>query len=204
MAVIMTGVLMTAVDTTIVVLALPEIQRGLHVALSAVVWVIISFLLVITLLATQVGRLGDMFGRVRMYEMGFAVFVLGSLACALAWNEPSIIAFRVLQGVGGAFIMANSGAVIADLYPRELRGKAYGYTSVGWTMGAIIGIVLGGLIVTYISWRWIFWINVPVGVAALARGDPGAARPGRTDPAAARPARHDLPRAWACSACCGR
>ncbi len=167
MAVIMTGVLMTAVDTTIVVLALPEIQRGLHVALSAVVWVIISFLLVITLLATQVGRLGDMFGRVRMYEMGFAVFVIGSLACALAWNEASIIVFRVVQGVGGAFIMANSGAVIADLYPREQRGRAYGFTSVGWTMGAVIGIVLGGLIVTYISWRWIFWINVPVGVAAL-------------------------------------
>jgi len=168
MAVIMTGVLMTAVDTTIVVLALPEIQRGLHVDLSAVVWVIISFLLVITLLATQVGRLGDMFGRVRMYEMGFAVFVLGSLACGLAWNEASIIAFRVVQGIGGAFIMANSGAVIADLYPREKRGRAYGFTSVGWTMGAVIGIVLGGLIVTYVSWRWIFLINVPVGVAALA------------------------------------
>ena len=168
MAVIMTGVLMTAVDTTIVVLALPEIQRGLHVTLSAVVWVIISFLLVITLLATQVGRLGDMFGRVRMYEMGFAVFVLGSLACGLAWNEASIIGFRVLQGIGGAFIMANSGAVIADLYPRELRGRAYGFTSVGWTMGAVIGIVLGGLIVTYVSWRWIFLINVPVGMAALA------------------------------------
>ena len=168
MAVIMTGVLMTAVDTTIVVLALPEIQRGLHVALSAVVWVIISFLLVITLLATQVGRLGDMFGRVRMYEAGFAVFVLGSLACALAWNEASIIVFRILQGVGGAFIMANSGAVIADLYPRERRGRAYGFTAVGWTMGAVLGIVLGGLIVTYISWRWVFWINVPVGVAALA------------------------------------
>ena len=159
---------MTAVDTTIVVLALPEIQRGLHVALSAVIWVIISFLLVITLLATQVGRLGDMFGRVRMYEMGFVVFVLGSLACGLAWNEASIIAFRVVQGIGGAFIMANSGAVIADLYPRELRGRAYGFTSVGWTMGAVIGIVLGGLIVTYVSWRWIFLINVPVGVAALA------------------------------------
>jgi EmrB/QacA subfamily drug resistance transporter len=168
MVVIMTGVLMTAVDTTIVVLALPEIQRGLHVTLSAVVWVIISFLLVITLLATQVGRLGDMFGRVRMYEMGFAVFVLGSLACGLAWNEASIIGFRILQGIGGAFIMANSGAVIADLYPRELRGRAYGFTSIGWTMGAVIGIVLGGVIVTYFSWRWIFLINVPVGVAALA------------------------------------
>ncbi|HLI40863.1 MAG TPA: MFS transporter, partial [Streptosporangiaceae bacterium] len=170
MAVIMTGVLMTAVDTTIVVLALPEIQRSLHVALSAVVWVIISFLLVITLLSTQVGRLGDMFGRVRMYQAGFAVFVLGSLACAVSWDEASIIVFRIVQGVGGAFIMANSGAVIADLYPRERRGRAYGFTSVGWTLGAVIGIVLGGLIVTYVSWRWVFWINVPVGVAALAAG----------------------------------
>jgi EmrB/QacA subfamily drug resistance transporter len=168
MIVLMSGVLMTAVDTTIVVLALPEIQRSLHVALSAVVWVIISFLLVITLLATQVGRLGDMFGRVRMYEAGFAVFVLGSALCALAWDEVSIIVFRVIQGIGGALIMANSGAVIADLYPRERRGRAYGLTSVGWTIGAVLGVVLGGLIVTYISWRWIFWINVPAGAVAIA------------------------------------
>jgi EmrB/QacA subfamily drug resistance transporter len=168
MIVIMAGVLMTAVDTTIVVLALPEIQRSLHVALSDVVWVIISFLLVITLLATQVGRLGDMFGRVRMYETGFAVFVVGSLLCALAWDEVSIIVFRVVQGIGGALIMANSGAVIADLYPREQRGRAYGFTSLGWTIGAVLGVVLGGLIVTYVSWRWIFWINVPTGVLAIA------------------------------------
>ena len=154
MIVIMAGVLMTAVDTTIVVLALPEIERSLHVPLTDVVWVIISFLLVITLLATQVGRLGDMFGRVRMYETGFAVFVLGSLLCALAWNELSIIVFRVVQGIGGALIMANSGAVIADLYPRERRGRAYGFTALGWTIGAMLGIVLGGLIVTYV-WRWI-------------------------------------------------
>jgi EmrB/QacA subfamily drug resistance transporter len=168
MIVIMSGVLMTAIDTTIVVLALPEIQRSLHVALSAVVWVIISFLLVITLLATQVGRLGDMYGRVRMYEAGFAVFVLGSLLCALSWNEASIIVFRIVQGVGGALIMANSGAVIADLYPREQRGRAYGLTALGWTVGAVVGIVLGGLIVTYVSWRWIFGINVPPGVIAIA------------------------------------
>src|ERR1700753_2568009 len=168
LAVIMAGVLMTAVDTTIVVLALPEIQRSLHVALTDVVWVITGFLLVITLLSTQVGRLGDMFGRVRMYETGFAVFVVGSLLCALAWNEVSIIAFRVVQGIGGALIMANSGAVIADLYPRERRGRAYGFTSLGWTIGAVLGVVLGGLIVTYVSWRWIFWINVPTGVLAIA------------------------------------
>jgi EmrB/QacA subfamily drug resistance transporter len=168
MAVIMTGVLITAVDTTIVVLALPEIERGLHVALASVVWVIIGYLLVLTLLATQVGRLGDMYGRVRMYEAGFLVFVIGSGLCALAWNEPSIIAFRLLQGVGGAFVTANSGAVIADLFPIDQRGRAYGYSSVGWTFGAVLGIVLGGLIVTYISWRWVFWINVPIGAGALA------------------------------------
>src|ERR1700744_3315897 len=142
MAVVMSGVLMTAVDTTIVVLALPEIQHSLHVALSAVVWVIISFLLVITLLATQVGRLGDMFGRVRMYETGFAVCVVGSLLCALAWNEASIIVFRGVQGVGGALIMANRRAGIADLYQRDQRGRDHGFAALCWTSGAVLGVVL--------------------------------------------------------------
>jgi EmrB/QacA subfamily drug resistance transporter len=164
----MTGVLITAVDTTIVVLALPEIERDLHVALSSVIWVIIGYLLVITLLTTQVGRLGDMYGRVRMYEAGFAVFVLGSLLCALSWNEAAIIGFRVVQAVGGAFVVANSGAVIADLYPPGERGRAYGFNALGWTIGAVLGIVLGGIMVTYVSWRWIFWINVPIGAGALA------------------------------------
>ena len=96
------------------------------------------------------------------------MFVLGSLLCALAWNEAAIIGFRVLQGIGGAFVTANSGAVIAELYPPERRGKAFGWNSVGWSIGAVLGIILGGVIVTYVSWRWIFWINVPIGVAALA------------------------------------
>lgn len=168
LAVIATGVLITAVDTTIVVLALPHIQRGLHPSLASVVWIIVSYLLVITILSTQVGRLGDIFGRVRMYEAGFGVFVVGSLLCALAWNEPSMVGFRVLQGIGGALITANSGAVIADTFAAERRGRAYGINAVGWSVGAIIGIVLGGLITTYFSWRWVFWINVPIGIAALA------------------------------------
>jgi multidrug resistance protein len=168
LGVVMTGVLITAVDTTIVVLALPEIERALNISLGSVVWVVIGYLLVITLLATQVGRLGDMYGRVRMYEAGFVVFVVGSAACALSWNEASMIAFRVVQGIGGAFVTANSGAVIADLFPPEQRGRAYGYTGVGWSLGAVLGIVLGGVIVTYVSWRWIFWINVPIGLGAVA------------------------------------
>ena len=165
--VIMIGVLMAAVDTTIVILALPELERSLHVSLSGVVWVIIGYLLVITLLATQVGRLGDMFGRVRMYEAGFVVFIVGSALCAVATNEATIIGFRVLQGVGGALITANSGAVIADTFPPERRGRAYGFNAVGWSVGAILGILLGGMIITYVSWRWIFWINVPAGIAAF-------------------------------------
>jgi MFS family permease len=166
LAVIVTGVLITAVDTTIVVLALPEIQRSLATGLTSVVWVVIGYLLVITILATQVGRLGDMFGRARMYRAGFLIFIAGSALCALAWNEGSIVAFRLVQGVGGALVTANSGAVIADTFPAGKRGRAYGFNSIGWSLGAVLGIVLGGLIVTYFSWRWIFWINVPIGIGA--------------------------------------
>ncbi len=167
LTVVLTGVLITAIDTTIVVLALPEIERSLHVSLSSVIWVVVGYLLVLTLLAAQVGRLGDMYGRVRMYEAGFLVFVIGSALCALSWDQGALVAFRLLQGVGGAFVTANSGAVIADLYPPGERGKAYGYTSIGWSLGAVLGVVFGGLIVTYVSWRYIFWINVPIGVVAV-------------------------------------
>ncbi len=165
--VVVVGVLITAVDTTIVVLALPEIQRTFHIGLSSVIWVIIGYLFVITLVSTQVGRLGDMFGRVLMYEAGFVVFVIGSVACALAWSELSLIVFRLLQGVGGALIAANSGAVIADTFPPEKRGRAYGFNAIGFNTGAVLGVVLGGAIVTYVSWRWIFWINVPIGIGAV-------------------------------------
>jgi EmrB/QacA subfamily drug resistance transporter len=168
MLVVLTGVLISAVDGTIVVLALPTIQRDLHVSLSAVTWVVVSYLLVVTVLASQLGRLGDMFGRVRMYQAGFAVFVLGSLLCALAWDTAAIIGFRVVQGAGAALIAANSGAIISELYPPGERGRAYGFNAAGFSLGSVLGVLLGGVIVTYVSWRWIFWINVPIGVAALA------------------------------------
>jgi EmrB/QacA subfamily drug resistance transporter len=167
MIVVMTGVLISAVDSTIVVLALPAIEHDLHISLSSVTWVVVGYLLVVTVLATQLGRLGDMFGRVRMYEAGFAVFVLGSLLCALAWNAASVIGFRVLQGAGAALVAANSGAIISELYPPAERGRAYGFNAFGFSLGSVLGVLLGGVIVTYVSWRWIFWINVPIGLAAL-------------------------------------
>ncbi|MGC8489950.1 MAG: MFS transporter, partial [Clostridia bacterium] len=167
LTVIVIGVLIAAVDTTIVILALPTMRSDLHVGFASIVWVVLGYLLVITLLATQVGRLGDMFGRVRMYEAGFLVFIVGSALCALSWNEASIVVFRLVQGVGGALISANSGAVIADIFPRETRGRAYGFTAIGWNLGAVLGILAGGALVTLLTWRWIFWINVPIGGAAL-------------------------------------
>ncbi|MFG1647551.1 MFS transporter [Amycolatopsis sp. NPDC049252] len=167
MLVVMIGVLVAAVDGTIVVLALPAIEADLGISLSAVTWVVISYLLVVTVLATQLGRLGDVFGRVRMYQAGFAVFVLGSVLCALSWDAASLIGFRVLQGIGAALIAANSGAIIAELYPPAERGRAYGFNAFGFSLGSVVGVLLGGVIVTYVSWRWIFWINLPIGVVAL-------------------------------------
>jgi EmrB/QacA subfamily drug resistance transporter len=166
--VVVIGVLITAIDATIVVLALPKIQEAFHIGLTSVIWVVIGYLFVITLVSTQVGRFGDMFGRVMMYETGFIIFVIGSVACALAWDELSLIIFRLIQGLGGAFIVANSGAVVADIFPKEQRGRAYGFNSIGFNAGAVLGVVLGGVIVTYLSWRWIFWINVPIGIGSVA------------------------------------
>ncbi|MCY0864555.1 MAG: MFS transporter [Sulfobacillus sp.] len=167
LAVIVLGVLITAVDTTIVILALPTMVKSLHASLTGVVWVIMAYLLVITVLATQVGRLGDMFGRVRMYEVGFLIFVIGSFLCGISTVESELIGFRILQGIGGALVTANSGAVIADTFSPEHRGRAYGFTSIGWNVGAILGILLGGFITTYWSWREIFLINVPIGLVAM-------------------------------------
>ena len=101
LVVIVTGVLAAAIDTTIVILALPTMMRSLHASLANIVWVSMSYLLIITLLATQVGRLGDMFGRVRLYELGFVIFVIGSLLCGVSVNESMLIGFRIVQGIGG-------------------------------------------------------------------------------------------------------
>jgi len=167
MLVVMIGVLISAVDGTIVVLALPVIEEDLKISLTAVTWVVVGYLLVVTVLSTQLGRFGDMFGRVRMYKAGFVVFTIGSILCALAWDGASLIGFRLVQGAGAALIAANSGAIISELYPPRERGRAYGFNAFGFSFGSVLGVLLGGVMVSYVSWRWIFWINVPIGVVAL-------------------------------------
>jgi len=129
------GTFMLLLDVTIVIVAQPAIQGGLHASFSDVQWTLDAYALTLASLLLTSGVLADRYGRKRLFAIGLAIFTVGSLLCALAWNEVSIIVFRIVQGVGGALIMANSGAVIADLYPREQRGRAYGFTSLGWTVG---------------------------------------------------------------------
>ena len=165
--VIVLGTLMAAIDTTIVVLALPTMGTELKSPLSTIIWVILAYLLVTTLLTTQFGRIGDIFGRARLYIVGFAIFTAASVLCGLATSDAFLIASRAGQAVGASFMLANSGAIIADHFPPERRGWAFGYTSLGWNIGAILGIVLGGAITTFLGWRFIFFINAPIGVAAI-------------------------------------
>jgi len=169
-AIVMLGVTMSAVDTTAVVLGLPVMMKDLSSDIISMVWVIMAYLLVITILGTQVGRLGDMFGRVRMYNLGFALFTFGSLLCGLSASGPQLIDFRVLQGAGGALIASNSGAIIADTFPQNRRGRAFGFTGFGWSAGAILGILVGGAFVTFLNWRYIFFINLPIGIVATTAG----------------------------------
>ncbi len=165
--VIVLGTLMAAIDTTIVVLALPTMGTELRSPLSTIIWVILVYLLVTTLLTTQFGRIGDIFGRARLYIVGFAVFTIASVACGLASTDTFLIVSRGGQAVGASVMLANSGAIISDHFPPERRGWAFGYTSLGWNLGAILGIVLGGAITTFLGWRYIFFINAPIGLAAV-------------------------------------
>jgi len=168
--VIMLGVTMSGIDTSAVVLALPVMIQDLHSDILSMIWVIMGYLLIITILGTQVGKLGDMFGRVRMYNLGFAVFTFGSLLCGFSVSGPQLIAFRVVQGIGGALLTANSGAIIADTFAPRERGRAYGITGAGYSIGAILGILVGGAFVTFLSWRYIFFINLPIGIVATSVG----------------------------------
>jgi EmrB/QacA subfamily drug resistance transporter len=164
------GTLMVAVDSTIVILALPTMARELVSPLSSIIWTILIYLLITAALTTQAGRFGDLFGRGHVYNAGFAIFTIGSALSGFAPSDLFLIAARGVQAVGGSLMFANSGALIAAVYPPERRGRAFGYLAFGWGVGAILGILLGGVITTELGWRYIFFINIPIGVVAVALG----------------------------------
>ncbi len=170
------GILMAAIDGSALIIALPAIFRGIHLNpldpsnFSYLLWVLMGYLLVVAVLVVTVGRLGDMFGRVRTYNMGFAVFTLASAFLAFVpWHGSeaamAIIIARMVQGIGAAFLFANSGAILTDAFPANERGMAMGVNTIAGIVGSFLGLVLGGVLAS-IDWRLVFLINVPIGIFA--------------------------------------
>jgi EmrB/QacA subfamily drug resistance transporter len=164
LAVTTLGSLMVAIDSTIVVLALPNMLQDLHSNMVRMVWVIIGYLLVNTVLLLTFGRMADMFGRVRMYNLGFVIFTAGSVLCGFAQTDTMLIVSRLVQGTGGAMLTANAMAIITEVFPPNERGQAMGINAITWGAGSVLGPVLGGLILAVASWRWIFFVNLPIGI----------------------------------------
>ncbi len=158
------GALMAAIDSTIVVLGLPEMMVKLHADLIEMIWVIMGYILVSTVFLLTFGRVADMLGRVRMYNLGFVIFTIGSALCGFSVNATELILFRLVQGSGAAMMVVNSVALITEVFPANERGKALGINAITFSFGGVAGPILGGLILTLADWRWIFFINVPVGI----------------------------------------
>src|SRR6202789_992042 len=174
------GMLMATIDGSITLIALPDIFRGIGIdPLQAgnsffLLWMILGFLVVTSVLVTTLGRLGDISGRVRTYNFGFAVFTFFSLLLTVTWMSGRaagiwLIVLRIFQGVGAALLMANSGAILTDAFPREQRGMAMGVNQAAAMSGMFIGLVLGGVLAP-INWRLIFLVSVPVGLLGTVWG----------------------------------
>ncbi|WP_252900943.1 MFS transporter [Vulcanisaeta sp. JCM 14467] len=161
---------MTALDSTIVVLALPVMMSALHADLATLVWVILIYILAVTIFSTQLGKLGDLRGRARMFNIGMILFGLGSALCGLSTSALELIGFRTVQALGGSLMTSNTMAIASDYFRPEERGFVFGTTSMGWNLGAVAGILAGGVITTFIGWRWIFYINVPIAIFGFIMG----------------------------------
>lgn len=170
LASVLIGTLMSAIDTTIVILALLPIAGDLKAGLFVSIWMIIIYLLFVAVLTTQLGGLGDIYGRGRIFNAGFLIFIIGSAACGAAPGMYYLIGFRGVQAVGAALMQANGNAIVADYFEPRERGRAYGYIAMGWSIGGTLGIVLGGIITTFLGWRDIFFINVPIGLVGFLIG----------------------------------
>jgi EmrB/QacA subfamily drug resistance transporter len=154
------GMLLATVNSGTLIIALPDLERALGVSILSLVWVILAYMIASTVLVLFAGRLSDLFGRKRAYVAGFVVFGLASLGAGFASGGTELIVWRVLQGVGAAFLFANSAALVTDAFPREQLGLAMGTNTMVAAIGLVIGPVLGGALVA-LSWHWVFWFNVP-------------------------------------------
>lgn len=164
MAAVATGIFLATIDGSIVNIALPTMQSDLQTSFSTVQWVVLGYLLTIAMLLLSIGRWADMVGKKRIYSAGYLVFMAGSLACGLSASIGVLIAARVFQAIGGAMMMALGTAIITENFPPQERGKALGISGLMVSLGIITGPTLGGVILGALSWHWIFFVNLPVGV----------------------------------------
>jgi len=165
--VLTTGFFMIMLDTTIVNVAIPAMSTGLNTTLDQILWVLNSYILVYAVLLITAGRLGDLYGQRNLFAIGLLVFTVASALCGLAQNPVELIGARVLQGVGGALLTPQTLAILTSIFPPERRGAAFGVWGGVAGLATLAGPTVGGAIITYIDWRWIFYINVPIGIAAL-------------------------------------
>ncbi|HKN64145.1 MAG TPA: MFS transporter [Gaiellaceae bacterium] len=190
------GTLLAMINSSILLIALPDIFRGIGIDplqpgnTSYLLWLLLGFLVVLAVLLVSLGRLGDMYGRVRMFNLGFAVFTFFSILLSITWLHGGagalwLILMRVGQGVGGAMIFANSSAILTDAFPHDERGLALGINSLSMVAGSFLGLVLGGVLAP-LSWRLVFVVSVPIGLAATiwsyhSLRELGVRKPGKID-----------------------
>ncbi|HEX7934413.1 MAG TPA: MDR family MFS transporter [Paraburkholderia sp.] len=166
-AAVMASMAMVAIEATIVSTAMPQIVAQLG-DLHLYSWVFSSFLLTQTAITVVFGKLADLYGRKPIVLAGIAIFLIGSVLAGFAWSMPAMIAFRLIQGIGAGAIQPVTLTIVADLYPARERGKVQGYLASVWAISAVVGPMVGGFIIRNASWSWIFWMNVPIGLASAA------------------------------------
>jgi MFS family permease len=187
------GIFMATLDSSIVIISLPAIFRGINLNplapgnIGYLLWILMGYLVVTAVLVVTFGRIGDMFGRVHMYNLGFLVFTIGSILLSLTWSAGAagateLIVFRIVQGIGGALFFANSTAILTDAFPVHQRGMAMGVNLIAGLVGSFVGLIVGGVLAD-VHWRLVFWVNVPFGLfgtvwayAKLAIPDGGSRR----------------------------
>ncbi|RZI74625.1 MAG: MFS transporter [Variovorax sp.] len=162
---VMASMAMVAIEATIVSTVMPQIASDLG-GLTLYSWVFASFLLAQTAMTVVFGKLSDVYGRKPVMLAGIVIFLIGSVLAGFAWSMPAMICFRLIQGVGAGAIQPVALTIVGDLYPVRERGKVQGYLASVWALSAVLGPLVGALIVQKLSWGWIFWMNVPIGIAA--------------------------------------
>lgn len=170
LVIVSVGTFMVPLDASIVAVALPAMGPPLNLSYTEALWIQAAYLLVTSVLLIPAGRIADSFGLIRFYLLGTVVFGLGSLGAALSSDGTLLIAARCVQGIGGALVFATSAAVVTAVFPPHQRGKAFGLNIMATYIGLTLGPLVGGIIVTHASWRWIFLINVPIAVITVVGG----------------------------------